>query len=328
LGVSRTTVSDALRGQGRIGSKTVQRVRDAANLAGYRVNPLTSTVLGAIRRGRGPGLHGTIAVVDLRESTHWPHGPFPREIVTGVRERAAEMGFSIEVFTVGMPALSWPRLESILRARGIHGIVFLPAWSEPDLSALDWSRLTGIYTDYAIVRPGLNSICVDHYGSMLALLGRLRELGYVRPGLILQQGRDERIQHSHSAAFSAFHATHEGEVVPMLVTENAPRLAEDFAPWFRLHRPDVVLSHFSETIKWIEACRAARSGTGFVLLNLIECALPCAGFDLQPHILGRRAAELVVGQLLRNELGVPDWPSRTTIPARWVDGPTVRRLDG
>jgi len=63
---------------------------------------------------------------------------------------------------------------------------------------------------------------------------------------------------------------------------------------------------------------------GFVSLNVIMKTRPCAGLDLQPRTLGARATELLIAQLQRNETGIPEWPSTTTIPARWVDGPTVR----
>ena len=33
--------------------------------------------------------------------------------------------------------------------------------------------------------------------------------------------------------------------------------------------------------------------------------------------LGARAVELLIAQLQRNELGVPAWPTTTTVPARW-----------
>ena len=39
-------------------------------------------------------------------------------------------------------------------------------------------------------------------------------------------------------------------------------------------------------------------------------------------------SEMVIAQLQRNELGVPDCPITTTIPARWLEGPTVRRAPG
>ncbi len=326
LGLAPATVSDALRGTGRVAASTVRRVRKAAREAGYKANPLTATVLSEVRRRRGHGFRGTIAVIDLYEPIHWPHGPFPREMIAGARKRAAAMGFSLEEFTVGTPQLGLARLNTMLPSRGIHGVIVLPSWAAPDLSGLDWSRYAGIYTDYVTTRPALHSVCSDHYGSMMALMELLAERGYRRPGLILERGRDERIKHRQSAAFRAFLATRpDFDPVPVLITPGIPRETEDFAPWFALYRPDVVLSHLPETQGWIGRHRPARSpAAGFVLLNRVEQREPCAALDLQPRELGARAAELVVGQLLRNDFGPPDWPTLTALKARWVEGPTVR----
>jgi LacI family transcriptional regulator len=324
LGLSRTTISDALRGKGRVSPVTVQRVRQAATAAGYRANPLLATVLGAINRSRKSAVRGALAMIDLYERSHWPHGPFQRELVGGAKARAAEMGFSIAEFVVGSEVLPWQRLDSILQSRGIHGVIVLPAWFEPDLSALDWSRYAGIYTDHVTAGPELHSVCSDHYGSMLALLTLLTERGYRRPGLLLQRGRDQRLRSRQSAAFCAFHtAQGRSDAIPPLITADYPQFETEFAPWFRQHRPDVVLSHFAETRDWMKACAPAVP-PGFVLLNILDKTYPCAALDLQPRILGARAVEMVVGQILRNEFGVPSWPSRTTVQAKWVEGPTVR----
>lgn len=324
LGLSRTTVSDALRGKGRVNPATIRRVKKAAESAGYRPNPLVATVLGATNRARRSAFRGTLAVLDLHETSHWPHGPFSHELTIGARMRAAEMGFSTAEFLVGPPVLSWARLDSILRSRNIHGVVVLPAWFKPELSGLDWSRYAGIYTDHVTAGPEIHSVCSDHYGSMFSLLTLLTERGYRRPGLVLQQGRDERVRHRQSAAFHAFQVAHPAvDLVPPLITAEVPHFEKEFAPWFRRYQPDVILSHFSETRDWAEACSPAVS-PGLVLLNILNRAFPCAGLDLQPRILGARAVELVVGQILRNEFGLPAWPSRTTVRARWVEGPTVR----
>lgn len=323
LGLARTTVSDALRGKGRVGAATIRRVRRAAKLAGYRPNPLVAAVLGSINRSQGSRFRGSVAVVDLHETSHWPHGPFSRELVAGAKARAAEMGFSIDEFIVGSEILPWHRLDSILQSRGIHGVMVLPAWFQPDLSALNWSRYAGIYADHVTTGPELHSICPDHYGSMLSLLTLLAGRGYRRPGLVLSRGRDERVQGRQSAAFTSFQ-TGQGRghfVPPLIVPEQALETA--FGPWFRRHRPDVVLSHASETLDWLKACGGSEV-PGFVLLNILHGAAPSAGLDLQPRIIGARAIELVVGQVLRNEFGVPRWPSRTTVQARWVEGSTVR----
>ena len=100
---------------------------------------------------------------------------------------------------------------------------------------------------------------------------------------------------------------------------------EDFVKWFRRYKPDVVLGHHTGAIEWMESCGARVPAThGFVCLNILMKSHPSAGLDLQPRILGARATELLIAQLQRNETGIPEWPSTTTIPARWVDGPTVR----
>ena len=323
LGLSRTTVSDALRAKGRVSPATVKRVRLAAKAIGYQPNPLLATVLGTINRAGGSSFRGALAVVELHEPGH-PHGLFPRELIAGAKARAAEMGFSIAEFVVGPAGLTWKRLDSILQSRGIHGIIVLPAWWDPDLSVLDWSRYAGIYTDHVTAGFELHSVCPDHYGSMLSLLTLLAARGYRRPGLLLQHQRDERIRHRQSAAFRAHQSTHgTGELIPPLITSEYPQFQTEFAPWFRAHRPDVVLSHFPETREWMKTCAPA-APPGFVLLNILDKTYPCAALDLQPRILGARAVELVVGQILRNEFGVPAWPSRTTVQARWVEGPTVR----
>lgn len=75
-------------------------------------------------------------------------------------------------------------------------------------------------------------------------------------------------------------------------------------------------------------CRTVSQSRGFVSLNVLFRTRPCAGLDQQPAELGGRAVEMLIAQLQRNELGVPEWATTTTIPARWTEGPTVRKLPG
>jgi LacI family transcriptional regulator len=325
LGLSHTTVSDALRGRGRVDPTTVQRVKRAAREAGYRRNPLAAAVMSELRRSRGGTFRGVLAALDLVEPQRRdPHGVFHSELVAGGRARAIELGFKLEEFVV-RDGITVPRLDSILQSRGIHGVVLLPSWFAPNWSELKWSNYAAVYTDYLIERPALHCVCCNHYRSMMAVLTRLVERGYRRPGLYIEHGRDERTQHRFSSAFRSFQETHGGiETVPMLVVEE--RRQRDFDAWFKQYRPDVVLSHFTDVINWMEAAGAHVPQThGFASLNVLYRARPCAGLDQQPRELGARAVELVIAQLQRNELGVPAWPMTTTVPAHWVEGPTVRK---
>ncbi len=325
LGLSRTTVSDALRGSPRVDPDTAARVRKAAREAGYRRNPLAGALMSELRRSRGSAFRGVIAAIDFNE----PNRPlsaarYHRELMLGAETRASELGFKVERFGVGNGGVSVQRLDSILQSRGIHGVILLPAWDEPDLTNLDWSTFAGIYTDYIIEHPALHSVCPDHYRSLLAALQRLATLGYKQPGLFLQKHQDERLQYRWGAAFRAFQENHSDvKAVPPLIVESYTR--EEFVRWFKKYKPDVVLAHHCDAIEWMEECGAKVPDThGFVCLNVWMKTRPCAGLDLQPWTLGARATELLIAQLQRNETGIPEWPSTTTIPARWVDGPTLR----
>jgi LacI family transcriptional regulator len=328
LGLSHTTVSDALRGKGRVDPATVERVQKAAEEAGYRRNPLAAAVMSELRRSRGATFRGVLAAVDMLEPQRRdPHGVFHRELIAGGRARAAALGFKLEEFVAGESGLTVQRLDSILQARGIHGVLLLPTWYTPDWTQLDWSRYAAVYTDYVIDRPPLHCVCCNHYRSMMALLARLVARGYRRPGLFIERGRDERTQRRFSAAFRSFQES-EGErgleVIPPLIT--AARREDEFRAWFRKHKPDVVLAHFTEAIDWMEAAGARVPAThGFVSLNVVYKERACAGLDQQPRELGARAVELLIAQLQRNERGIPEWPTTTTIAARWVEGPSVRK---
>ena len=325
LGLSRTTVSDALRGSPRVDPNTMVRVKKAARDAGYRRNPLAGALMSELRRSRGAAFRGVLAAIDFNE----PDRPddaarFHRELVTGAQDRAVELGFKIEKFSVGHAGVSVQRLNSILQSRGIHGVILLPSWDEPDLSNLDWTQFAGIYTDYIIERPALHSVCPDHYRSLLAALQRLALLGYTQPALFLQKHQDERLQYRWGAAFRAFQESHPNiRAIPPLVVDTFHE--DEFVRWFRKHKPDVVVGHHTAAIEWMENAGAQVPAThGFVSLNIHMRTRPCAGLDLQPRTLGSRSTELLIAQLQRNETGIPEWPSTTTIPARWSEGPTLR----
>jgi LacI family transcriptional regulator len=325
LGLSRTTVSDALRGAPRVDPHTVKRVQEAARAAGYLRNPLAAALMSELRRSRGSTFRGVLAAVDLDEPDRPPYAArFHRELAAGASARADELGFKVESFVMGGGGLSVQRLDSVLQSRGIHGVLLLPAWHEPDLSKLDWKRYSGVYMDYIIERPALHAVCTDHYRAIMGALILLAGRGYRRPGLVLHRHNDGRLQYRWSGAFRAFQATHpEIETVAPLMAAKPDR--DEFVAWFRETQPDVVLAHNTEVIDWMEACGARVPAThGFVSLNTLMRLHPCAGLDLQPNVVGARAAELLVAQIQRNERDVPEWPTTTMIPARWVEGPTLR----
>ncbi len=106
----------------------------------------------------------------------------------------------------------------------------------------------------------------------------------------------------------------------------APEITEPmFRAWFETHQPDIVLGHSTRYIEWMRRLGARLPHThGFLALNAAMCERSCAAIDQQPRLIGARGAELVIGQLLRGEAGVPENPCNTSVPARIVTGSTLR----
>ncbi len=324
LGLSRTTVSDALRDSPRVKAETVRRVREAAAAVGYQRNPLTGTVMSLLRRSSGQEFRGVIGAVEIIAPNRSIHAVrYSEALMTGIHRRGADLGFKVEKFNVGPDGMTLKRLDTILHTRGIQALVILPAEGFPDFSALSWSRYTAVYVDYFIDRPPLHCVCSDHYRSMVALLQELHRRGYRRPGLFMEVPLDERLQYRWEGAFAALQTYLPSiDPVPPLLVGNVTRAA--ILKWFETHQPDVVIGHEGEGLKWIRSTGTrVPEDVAFVCLNSLRSPSGCAALDFRADQLGARATELVTAQLLHNEMGAPDQPSLTTIPAGWIEGTTV-----
>ncbi len=326
LGLSRTTVSEALRGSACVKPATAERIRQAAKAAGYEPNPLAGAVMSELRRSRGNAFRGVLAAVSFTE----PQQPtrstaFNREFLRGATERAGALGFKIETFNIaGDSGVSIVRLNQILQSRGIQGILLMPVWEAPDFSALEWSRYVGVYADYMIERPALHAICADHHRSLITALHQVTGRGYRRVGLVMQRRQDERLQYRWQGAFLGYQQNNPdcGQIPPLIADDIHETV---FADWFKKHQPDVVLAEDPQILDWMSAHGAKIPDThGFVSLNLLQMTTPCAGLDQQPALIGRQAAECLISRLHRNERGASTTGSLTTLPAQWVEGPTLR----
>lgn len=329
LGLSRATVSNALRGHAGVNAETRQRVEKAAAKMGYVAHPFAAQVMSQIRRSAAHKELGTLAVLEMHEPNR-PAGSdrFHAELLAGVKERAAVLGFAISYWQFGPGSdVSLKRLDQILHNRGIRGLVLLPTWSEPDFHELDWSRFTGVYIDYLIQRPALHTVCCDHGLTVFNALEKARARGYRKPGIAIAHRTNARLHGRWVGAFLAYLNEHpELTPVPPLVVDEADELNPvNFLPWFKKQRPDVVLTHWIGALDQMKAAGADVPRThGYLCLNLQVAPAHFSGFSLQPKKLGERAAELVIAQLAHGESGPPSIPSTTMLPSKWREGVTLR----
>jgi len=326
LGLSRTTVSDALRGNSRVNLQTVQRVRAAAMAAGYERNALAGAVMSMLRKSRGGRPDGVLAVIEaVGTERSRARVCYNDALFQGIRDRAGDFGFTAERFEVGPGKLRLARLEVILHTRGIQGLLLLPSDFTPDYAALQWHRYAAMYLDDLMDGPCLHAFCPDHYRSMANLLRELWARGFRRPGLLMETPTTDRLQYRWAGAFLA-QQYHRGMSNPIPPLQLARTDRPAFEKWFELYRPDVVLGPFPEAVAWITACGGHLPSThGFVCLNHLFAPGGCAALDLQVGQIGSRATEFVIAQLTHRQFGVPTHAALTSLPACLVEGDTLRQ---
>ena len=100
LGLSQTTVARALRGSPLVKPETLQRVQEAAGKAGYRPNPMVTTLMEHIRRGKEMVNQGSIAIlIDSESETAALLRPEAyRQQLEGFVQRARLRGYNTETF--------------------------------------------------------------------------------------------------------------------------------------------------------------------------------------------------------------------------------------
>jgi LacI family transcriptional regulator len=303
-----------------------RRVTAEAERRGYRRNRLVAALMTAVRQTRTPSFCGNLALIHVPSARQPSLLPTQRRIIRGARDRAAELGFKLEAFSLGSSGMSPRSLGRVLSARGIVGAIFLHADPSPDPIEFPWDQFTAVGIDYGEPEPTLHTVSLDHYLTLTHALRRLHRLGYRRIGMFLERFKDERIGGKWSAPFLAHQATTASrriEAIPLLVVDrmNEP----EFLAWHAAHRPDLVIGHVDKAVGWLRA-QGVRvpAQTAFFNLNWTARTLPCAGFDVRPELQGTVAAETVIAQLQRNDRGLPADPRTIMIKGRWVDGPTLR----
>jgi hypothetical protein len=179
---------------------------------------------------------------------------------------------------------------------------------------------------YSITNVAAHRVSFHHAYNMRLCLRKLRERGYRRVGLLLQQDFSERslgiMLGAYLAERCAQPATH--HVAPLLMPQVTKRA---LGQWLKAQRVDCVIlpEYPREVCGWIRELGYDVPGEiGICLISRFGKSEDIAGIEEQNDLLGMAAGKSVVSLLQHNERGLPEYPLYTMVEGRWVDGPTVR----
>jgi LacI family transcriptional regulator len=325
-GVSVSTASRALHNHPMISAAVRKRLQRLAQRRGYAVNPLVGQVYSEARTGRGFLHLGTLAYITAYETPTWWHGhPTLRGFHDGVVARARLMGLGVDEFWSEEPGLKGRRLTQILRARGIGGAIFAPVPGRSADGVLDWKHFSVALLGESVRSPRLHRAEPNQRQAVQLALLELARLGYRRIGLTLRKryhAMTDFIMHSTFLMFQQGLAP--SERVPVEMPEEWTE--NNFMAWFERHRPDAVIGAVRPAREWLaKAGYSCPRDIGLVVLDWDESASAFAAVDQNAAAVGASAVDLVLGQMRRNERGIPAVPETVLVDSRWRAGPTVKK---
>lgn len=336
VGVHQTTVSLALRNHPRIPLTTRLKIRKVAEKLGYRQDPRITELMHHLRLRRSQDKAEAIAYIsDTRTRHSWhPHGTYFDQL-EGARHRAAQLGYRLEEFWLNKAGLSASRLDRILRARTIRGVIIGPISDERYLDGLHWERYAVAGLNYSPRNPSIHRVCSNHARSLDLALEALAQRGFASFGLVQSHEQDRRVRHLWTSAYHGFCARHtELSFVPVCFADHESDQPaanrQTLLQWFTTHRPQVVLTTARQ---WREVMSTAGFATpehySFVLLDRHRDAdsIAFAGIDQHHPEIGAIAMSKVADLLTRGDFGLPNFESVTMVEGTLVTGATLRMTE-
>lgn len=331
-GVSKNTVSLALRHDPQIPPETRRRIERIAKTLGYTKNPVVAQLMTELRKAHPAGYRRTLALLNANQDRNaFKDHPTVPAYVEGCRRRAAFHGYKLDDFWLHDPKLNGERLARVLRARGIRGVLVVGLMKEnrlPERFASLWEQQACVVTGVRTHHPTLPFCCVDHHALVLEAVEQALALGYRRPALVVDELIDQLVDGRFSSGmWIGQQSIPASQRLPGFYAVEASRNNQAaFKSWFRKHKPDVLFTLYNFVRSWVEAIGLQiPRDIGIIQLERRRGSEDWAGMAQHNDLTGEAAVDMLVGMLHNNEIGPPPHPRATLISGTWIPGKTVRK---
>lgn len=324
-GVSPATVSLALRGKGRVSAATRENIQRIVAETGYQANPLFARALSLARQPAEDRYRETLAFLLEYPTENGPEFQF--QMHAAAEKRAASMGYKLEAFVVSGKPAEQRRLSSVLRNRGIRGVIVIPRLlrNQPRLN-LDWNELGAVEIGRTLYQPrNLHRVESADFHRFTEAMHLLKKVGYKRLGMAVEPRQN---QHQRGNIYAAYFATQmrqpEKDRIPILGTWG-PWAEPTFQRWMQKYRPDVLIYHSPFDIPvWLAnlGLESPKDISTFII-NAKEPHL--TGMVRDYAGLGKSAVEMLSILLESGELGISSRPRIWQVDEYFQPGTTLQR---
>ena len=322
-GVSKMSVSRALGNKPGVSDELRQKILKIARDLGYRPNPLITAFMASLRSQRArPSIQTGTVLAFLERADRIED--VKSEHFRGASEAAEEQGYKLERFIVGVAGLSPARLNAVLLARNVQGVVIAPLPEGHGQFAHDWSQFCTVVIEYTFITPNFDRVVHDSYGSMRLILDQCRSRGFRRIGLVFSKNASERTEGLNEAAYWMEQKTIGCFApIPSLRLESWDDVT--VSRWFERYQPEVIVTSvvFVTFLKRFLEKNNKRVPDDISIINVNTWDSEVSGIEQNNDHIGATAVRLLIDKLNRNDRGIPEHPITSVVPGLWVQGVTL-----
>ena len=327
LGLDHSTVSLALRNSEKISAAKRELIQQTAQEMGYTLNASAVNLAKYRKVSSEQPVTSVLAwlncwaepekLLQLNEfQQYWK----------GAKETAGRLGYALEEFVVEKE-MTLERVQRIMKARSIKGILLPPHSGHVDFHQLDWSLFSVLRFGRSIQYPRAHMISTDQVGNMILAYNEVFQRGYKRIGLAGRPMK-ENWNNFDAGYLKAQELNFDQTRIPIFsVDENSPlsQLSE-FKAWLEKWQIDAIISATAGVSKMLEAAEYEIGvDIGLATMSILDTSID-AGIYQNSDEIGRVAALALIAQIQDNDLGVPSIFRKTLVPGVWRDGKTLPDL--
>lgn len=320
-GVSRTTVSLALRDSQEISPAVRERIKALARKHDYRSHPAVNFLMQQVRSGRRVHDEEVIAFVTTGDEPI-ERSPLHMEIEAAARDEAYKMGYRIENFWAGYMACNAGKLARILYNRGIRGVLWGPMpYPHPPI-IFPWEKFIPISCTPSTEVPNLPVVSIHHPKGMALILETLEQRGAERIGVVVHQLDDLRHDHGWMSGVDLYrHRGGKKHVIPRVFTTSPPFPRLD--SWIKKNRLNalVLTQNMFEDTEYLDG-KIARASLDVPKHDRGRIG----GLYQDKTKIGRHAVRFLSLRLANNNFGLPEYSYSVVIQASFIDGDSLSLL--
>jgi len=333
-GVTKATVSLALRNNPRISEKTRSRIQSIALAMNYQFNPYVAAQMAQIRltkkRKYAPTL-GFITTFDHVGDSKHRNWATIGEYLSGAESRAEELGFNVELFQYNETEITGSRLQQILVSRGIEGLILPPLLHPNYKIPIEWQHFCTCAIGYFENNGPHHTVFYDNFQCIQQLMHKLLERGYRRIGFVTDKLNEERGRHMWSGSFHNFQQRRLPKKNQIPILRVSPQLLDEdrdlqaLLGWYKRYRPEVIVGFKAKSLEALSTIGyKVKEDFSYVTVNWDVNITDVSGYYQNLQHIGEVAVEIVAGRLYRNERGFPSQNRTTLVQGIWKEGKTLK----